>query len=184
MPPALDGEFGFAASGTCLVTAGKRDAWIASGGTAARVFHTTNRGASWTVTDTPVVRSDAGGIFSLAVRDPETLVAVGGDFEKPNKSADTSAYSVDGGTTWLPGGDLDGYRSGSAFLPRTAATGSPSKGVVAVGPTGTNVSLDGGASWKSVRNGAFDAVECTGDGACWASGPEGRVALLDGLKKP
>ena len=184
MPPALGGEFGFAASGTCLVTKGSSDAWIASGGTAARVFHSTDRGESWTVTDTPVVRSEAGGIFSLAVRDRSTLVAVGGDFEKPNRSKHTSAYSDDGGTTWTEGGDLDGYRSGSAFLPRTAATGTPSNGVIAVGPTGTNVSLDGGVTWKGVRNGAFDAVECTGDGACWASGPEGRVALLDGLKHP
>jgi photosystem II stability/assembly factor-like uncharacterized protein len=183
MPAALDGEFGFAASGTCLVTAGKSDAWIASGGTAARVFHSTDRGATWTVTDTPVVRSDAGGIFSLAVRDTATLVAVGGDFEKPSKSADTAAYSEDGGATWASGGDLDGYRSGAAFLPRTAATGTPSNGVIAVGPTGTNVSLDGAVTWKKVRNGDFDAVECTGDGACWASGTDGRVGLLDGLKK-
>ena len=183
MPPALDGEFGFAASGTCVVTAGDDDAWIASGGAAARVFHTTDKGRTWSVVDTPLVRSDAGGIFSLAVRGLQKLVAVGGDFEKPNKSADTSAYSTDGGTTWHPGGDLDGYRSGSAFLPRTAATGTPSTGVIAVGPTGTNVSFDGGVTWKSVRNGAFDAVECTGDGACWASGSDGRVGLLDGLKK-
>jgi photosystem II stability/assembly factor-like uncharacterized protein len=184
MPPALDGEFGFAASGTCLVTAGKADAWIASGGAAARVFHTTDRGRTWTVTDTPIVRSDAGGIFSLAVRDTRTLVAVGGDFEKPTKSKHTSAYSDDGGATWTEGGELGGYRSGSAFLPPTAATGRPSNGVIAVGPTGTNVSFDGGVTWKNVRRGAFDAVECTGDGACWASGPDGRVALLDGLKKP
>jgi photosystem II stability/assembly factor-like uncharacterized protein len=183
MPPALDGEFGFAASGTCLVTAGKSDAWIASGGAAARVFHTTDRGRTWTVTDTPIVRSDAGGIFSLAVRDKSTLVAVGGDFEKPTKSKHTSAYSDDGGTTWTEGGDLGGYRSGSDFLPPTAATGRPSTGVIAVGPTGTNVSFDGGVTWKAVHRGAFDAVECTGDGACWASGPDGRVALLDGLKK-
>src|SRR4051812_12054263 len=39
MPAALDGEFAFAASGTCLVTAGDSDAWIATGGAAARVFH-------------------------------------------------------------------------------------------------------------------------------------------------
>ncbi len=181
MPPALDGEFGFAASGTCLVTAGKTDAWIAGGGAAARVFHTVDRGDTWSVTDTPVVRSDAGGIFSLAVRDPRTLVAVGGDFEKPNKSAHTSAYSHDGGATWTGGGDLDGYRSGSAFLPRTAATGSPSTGVIAVGPTGTNVSFDGGVTWGSVRRGAFDSVECTADGACWASGSDGRVGVLVGL---
>src|SRR3954453_8478096 len=39
MPSALDGEAGFAASGTCLVTTG-HDAWFASGGSSvARVFH-------------------------------------------------------------------------------------------------------------------------------------------------
>ncbi len=183
MPAALDGEFGFAASGTCLVTAGSSDAWIASGGAAARVFHTTDRGRTWSVTDTPLVRSDAGGIFSLAVRDTETLVAVGGDFEKPDRRRRTAAYSRDGGATWTRGGDLDGYRSGSAFLPSTSVTGSPSTGVVAVGPTGTDVSLDGGATWRPVRRGDFDAVECTGDGACWASGSDGRVGLLDGLKQ-
>src|SRR4028119_1971366 len=39
MPKAKDGEFGFAASGTCVETAGVKDAWIASGGTAARGVH-------------------------------------------------------------------------------------------------------------------------------------------------
>jgi photosystem II stability/assembly factor-like uncharacterized protein len=181
MPPALDGEFGFAASGTCLVTAGTSDAWIASGGAAARVYHSADRGRTWTVTDTPVVRSDAGGIFSLAVRDQRTLVAVGGDFEKPDKTQRTSAYSDDRGLTWQQGGDLHGYRSGAAFLPRTAQTGSPSQGVLAVGPTGTDVSYDGAVTWKRVDRGSLDAVECTADGACWGSGSDGRVAVLRGL---
>jgi photosystem II stability/assembly factor-like uncharacterized protein len=179
MPAALDGEFGFAASGTCAVTAGKADAWIAAGGAAARVFHSTDRGLTWTVVDTPVVRSDAGGIFSLAVRDRLSLVAVGGDFEKPTRSLHTSAYSRDGGTTWTEGGRLGGYRSGSSFLPPTGT--GPSTGVIAVGPTGTDVSPDGGASWSPVKRGAFDAVECTADGACWASGSDGRVGVLEGL---
>src|SRR4051794_4951473 len=179
MPSALDGEFGFAASGTCAVTAGESDAWIASGGTAARVFHSTDRGATWSVVDTPIVRSGAGGIFSLAVRDPLSLVAVGGDFEKPNRSLHTSAYSRDGGATWTEGGKLGGYRSGSSFLPRSGT--GPSTGVIAVGPTGTDVSQDGGATWAPVKRGAFDAVECTPDGACWASGPDGRVGVLVGL---
>ena len=103
MPAALDGEFGFAASGTCLVTAGKTDAWIASGGAAARVFHSDDRGVTWSVVDTPVVRSDAGGIFSLAVRDTRTLVAVGGDYERPDRRSRTSAYSHDAGATWADG---------------------------------------------------------------------------------
>ncbi len=182
MPAALDGEFGFAASGTCLVTAGHDDAWIAGGGTAARVFHTDDRGVTWSVVDTPVVRSDAGGIFSLAVRDTQTLVAVGGDYEKPDRRSHTSAYSHDSGATWANGGRLGGYRSGSAWLPRTEQD-EPSTGVIAVGPTGTDVSLDGGVSWSRVRRaGSLDSVECTRDGACWASGADGRVALLTGLQ--
>ncbi|WP_425276361.1 WD40/YVTN/BNR-like repeat-containing protein, partial [Streptomyces carpinensis] len=40
MPRAQDGEAGFAASGQCLVTAGPRDVWLATGGGAhARVLH-------------------------------------------------------------------------------------------------------------------------------------------------
>ena len=45
MPDAVEGEFGFAASGTCLVTAGRHDAYLASGGTASRVFHSARRRA-------------------------------------------------------------------------------------------------------------------------------------------
>lgn len=181
MPPALDGEFGFAASGTCLVTAGKSDAWIASGGTAARVFHTTDRGRTWTVAETPVVRGESAGIFSLAVRDRQTLVAVGGDFEREDRGRRTSAYSTDGGASWALGGKLGGYRSGAAYLPRTATTGSPSEGVVAVGPSGSEVSYDGGLTWQRIDRSSLDSVECTADGACWASGDLGRVAVLRGL---
>src|SRR5690348_16594380 len=39
-PPALANEGAFAASGTCLIVRGKREAWFATGGAkAARVFH-------------------------------------------------------------------------------------------------------------------------------------------------
>lgn len=40
MPDALPGEAGFAASGQCLVSAGSRDVWLATGGGAvSRVLH-------------------------------------------------------------------------------------------------------------------------------------------------
>jgi hypothetical protein len=50
-----------------------------------------------------------------------------------------------------------------------------------VGPTGTDVSYDGGLTWRSVDKGDLDSVECTPGGACWASGFAGRVAILRGL---
>jgi photosystem II stability/assembly factor-like uncharacterized protein len=66
MPPAADGEFGFAASGTCLVTAGARDAFLASGGAASRIFRSHDRGTTWTAVDSPIPPADAGGTFGLA----------------------------------------------------------------------------------------------------------------------
>ena len=81
MPAAKPGEFGFAASGTCLVTAGARQAWLASGGGAARIFHTYNRGRTWTVRASTIPGPEAGGVFSLSFRNPHRGLAVGGDLE-------------------------------------------------------------------------------------------------------
>lgn len=180
MPAALPGEFAFAASGTCLVTAGRSDAWIASGGGAtSRVLHSTDRGLTWSVTSTPVASAPAGGIFSLAVRGTDDLVAVGGDFTAPTVGADASATSTDAGATWAPGGALGGYRSGAAWLNQKQHGRAPGAGaVIAVGPTGTDLSRDAGRTWTAVDAGSLDSVECTRDGACWASGANGRVAVL------
>jgi photosystem II stability/assembly factor-like uncharacterized protein len=93
MPAALPGEFAFAASGTCLVTSGHRDAWFATGGGAqARVFHSRDGGRSWQVTATPVRSGEAAGIFSLAFRDPRAGVAIGGDFLLPDAAVDALAH--------------------------------------------------------------------------------------------
>ncbi|MGD9960990.1 oxidoreductase [Nocardioides sp.] len=172
MPDAVPGEFGFAASGTCLVTAGHRDAFLASGGAAARIFHTTNRGRTWSVADSTIPASDAGGVFSLALRNPRQGIAVGGDFLVPDNGVDMSAFTRSAGHRWHNGGDLGGYRSGVAWLPGTR------RGAVAVGPTGTDVTYNGGRSWRTFSDLDFDAVQCTRSGACWASGPAGAVARL------
>lgn len=184
MPAALTGEFAFAASGTCLVTSGSRDAWIASGGGAtSRVFHSTDKGRTWTVSSTTVASGAAAGIFSLAVR-PFTVtvpgastsgtavVAVGGDFTAPTGRAQIAAVSVDS-RRWLSSSVMPhGYRSGAAWLPGTVSS------LVAVGPTGSDVSTDAGLSWTSFDAGSFDTVQCAADGGCWASGAAGHVAVL------
>jgi photosystem II stability/assembly factor-like uncharacterized protein len=172
MPAAVDGEFGFAASGTCLVTAGGRDVWLASGGAASRVFHSHDRGHTWTVADSTIPAADAGGVFSMAFRNPRQGIAVGGDFTAPDNGADASAYSRDRGRTWTNGGDLSGYRSGVSWL-----SGAPHT-AVAVGPNGSDLTRDGGRTWTRFSDTGFDAVQCTKDGSCWASGTDGRVALL------
>jgi photosystem II stability/assembly factor-like uncharacterized protein len=171
MPSAVPGEFGFAASGTCLVTGGRRLAWIASGGSASRVFRTANRGRTWTVADSHIPASPAGGTFGLSFRSPSRGLAVGGDFTQPRRGADASAYSSDSGRSWLVGGDLGGYRSAVDWVP------GRSRVWVAVGTSGSDLTRDGGLSWSRIGRG-YDSVQCVRGGTCWASGSHGRVARL------
>ncbi|MFC7596429.1 WD40/YVTN/BNR-like repeat-containing protein [Terrabacter sp. GCM10028922] len=174
MPDALPGEFGFAASGTCLSTGVGGRTYLASGGVdPGRLFTSTDHGRTWTVADSPVAGGPSAGIFSVSFRDARRGVMVGGDFATPTGSVDNAAWTDDGGVTWSRSTtNPSGYRSGSAWVSGTART------VLAVGPSGSDVSADGGRSWSTFDGGSFDSVECTDDGACWASGEQGRVALL------
>ena len=139
MPKAKDGEFGFAASGTCVVTAGIKDAWIASGGTASRVFHSTDYGQTWTVAKTPIPpNADGGGVFSLAFRTAKIGIAVGGNFLEEDNGRRMSARTSDGGATWTRGGNVGGYRSGVAWVPFSHDRRSRSA------PTAPTISTDGG----------------------------------------
>jgi photosystem II stability/assembly factor-like uncharacterized protein len=172
MPDAVPGEFAFAASGTCIATAGVRDAWLGSGGAASRIFHSSDAGRTWTVTDAPIPATPAGGVFTLDFRDTRNGIATGGDFEVPDNGEDASGFTRDG-DTWIGGGDLSGYRSGVSWLNRWLPI------AIAVGPTGSDITFDGGRHWFAFDETNLDAVDCTSDFACWASGPDGVVAVLD-----
>lgn len=177
MPAARTGEFGFAASGTCIQSNDRGDLFFGTGGLdPARIFKSTNGGRSWSVQDSPVAGAEAGGIFSLSFGHGRGGVAVGGDFTDPTGANANAAYTRDGGRTWQAGTGLGGYRSGSSWLERGRG------GVLAVGPTGSDVSWDGGRTWTAFDDGSFDAVECVRD-ACWASGEQGRLGRLDYSRK-
>src|SRR5262245_904894 len=176
MPAALDGEFAFAASGSCLVTAdrGADVAWFATGGGAeSRIFRSTDRGLHWDVVATPMPAGPAAGIFSLAFRDPVHGLAVGGDFLNPLSAPDGALTSGDAGQSWQPANTQPGeYRSGSAWAPHSGRI------ALAVGPTGSDVSYDRGRTWTRFDSGSLDSVDCSPDGSCWGSGELGQIAKL------
>ncbi len=180
MPFAKEGEGAFAASGTCLVVQGERNAWFGTGGAAvARVFRSTDRGQSWTVHETPVAAGKpSAGIFSLAFHGPIHGIAVGGDYKEPERAANVIAKTSDGGLTWTTpkGPGPAGYRSAVCFVP---GTNKPM--AVAAGPTGSDLSRDEGETWVSLGKMGFHAVGFVGpiDGG-WGVGDDGTIARYEG----
>ncbi|WP_420711190.1 oxidoreductase [Streptomyces sp. NRRL S-337] len=176
MPPVQQGEAAFAASGQCLVSAGSHDAWIATGGAAtARVLHSADRGRTWSVTDAPIPAADpARGVFALAFRDRVHGLAVGGDFRADQPSPRAAAVSDDAGTTWTAAArPPQAYRSGVTWLPHSRRI------ALAVGPSGSDLTVDGGHTWHPFDTGSYDTVDCPPALGCWAAGEHGRIARLE-----
>ena len=173
MPAALTGEGAFAASNSALAVLGKSEAWIGTGGAGhGRVFHSSDGGLSWAVSDTPVAADNASsGIFSLTFANAKHGVAVGGDYQKPTASHDNIAETNDGGRTWkAAGGTL------TLFLSGVIAVG-PSRypRYDAIGPAGTADNHRG--IWSEGRNEqlrGFNAIAVGRDGT-WLAGSRGQI---------
>jgi hypothetical protein len=143
------------------------------------VYRSGTGGINWQVASTPV-RSGAPsrGIFSIAFADARRGIVVGGDYEQPHDTVANVALTNDGGATWrLSAGRPLGYRSAVAYMPRAGGLV-----VVAVGTSGSDVSVDGGETWARIDTVGFNTVafaDANGIGRSvvgWAVGPGGRVA--------
>lgn len=171
MPSAKEGEAAFAASGTCLITQGKSNAFIISGGNDARVFSSTDRGKNWAVANSPIVKNSQGsGIFGIAMIDAKSGLIVGGNYEKPNEKNNNLAFTHDGGKTWTSGDGIPGFRSGVAYVDK--------KTIVAVGSSGSDISFDGGKRWMNIDKLSYNAVAAKGKNFIWAVGDKGMVAKM------
>jgi photosystem II stability/assembly factor-like uncharacterized protein len=106
LPEALEGEGAFAASNRCIArvegaSAPDANVWFATGGKAARVFHSPDRGQTWEAFNTPILHGpDSAGIFSIAFRDAHHGVIAGGDYKHPDDDGPNLAFTEDGGKTW------------------------------------------------------------------------------------
>jgi photosystem II stability/assembly factor-like uncharacterized protein len=174
MPASLPGEGAFAASNTCLLIAGD-EIFFGTGGPAARVFHSADKGRTWTVSETPVAHGNASsGIFSLARRNKKEVVVVGGDYQIPARASAVAAYSLDNGKTWqLSEQQPGGYRSAVACVDHELC--------VVVGPNGEDVSLSKiSAAWKPTDSLNLNAVVILDLKKGWAVGPKGTIARYTG----
>lgn len=175
IPDALEGEGAFAASGTCVVSNGET-AWIGTGGLASRVLRSTDAGRSWKATPSSMIFGVATtGVYSVAFRDANHGVLVGGDYTSPDVAERNAAFTTDGGITWtsVAAASLPrGQRASVAWIPGRQDT------LITVGRTGTDYSRDGGRTWAALNDQGYYALSFTPNGEGWAVGADGRAARL------
>lgn len=197
-PDSKKGEAAFAASNSSLFLQWTYGTfWLATGGRGGsrvirRVLHGDDQFShyGYASAKVPVAQgSDSAGIFALAFR-PEPKVAlkslafavgiaVGGDYQKPDESAGTAAFTADGGKHWAASATLPhGYRSAVAY-------DTASKTWITVGINGTDVSTDDGRNWRAVKPNAT-LGESTDADRDWnaislpfAVGANGRIGRLE-----
>lgn len=178
LPAALAEEGAFAASGTNVAMAGADRLWV--GTSKSRVLRSVDGGRTWTPHLTPVAAGTATGIFSIAFRDPHTGVVVGGNYQREGEAVANAALTTDGGITWRepePGRGPSGYRSAVAWLPGSRPL------LLAVGPTGSDWSADGGRTWSPAGGAGYDALSIAPSGGVgWATGAGGRIARVSFLR--
>lgn len=170
LPDAEIGEAAFAASASSLI-ATKKGLIFGTGGSASNLYFYDFAVSSWHKLKTPMLQGEPSqGVFAIT-QTSAGLIAVGGDYTKlEDRDRHVFIYGegyFDSATT-----TPSGYRSGVAYRHKGKLT-------IAVGPSGSDFSKDGGRNWQNFSPIGFHAVKISGDqDAIWASGSDGRIGLL------
>jgi len=171
-PRSLATEGAFAASGTCVTVEGDRNVWFVTGGNAARVFRSTDRGNTWSATDAPIIHDSASsGIFSISFNGPRHGVIGGGDYQHPERQGTTLAYTEDSGITWNASGiQPQPYFSAVALDPQNG------RQLLAVGSTHAAYTDDvSNRNWKISWDLNLNAAVYIDPGEAIAVGPKGKI---------
>jgi len=173
LPPAIEGEGAFAASGTCITVQGDSNVWFATGGKAARVFRSRDRGKTWTVTETPIVHgNDSSGIFSIWFGDDKHGAVAGGDYRHPEQGGPNLAYTEDGGASWT----LSPLKPQAYFSAVGHMKPHGAHDLLAVGSAHAGFT-DGAKqkNWLIWLDTNLNAISFAGTDTAWAVGPQGTI---------
>ena len=187
-PVAQSGEACFAASGTSVLTVGKGNVFIGTGGAKkARVFRSEDYGRSCNVSETQINAGKTSGIFGLRFTSKNNGIAVGGDYVKTTDSTLNVLTTNDAGVTWKLQSMTKpaGLKECVAIYHKTNATWNgdtqiraDNYALVAVGPSGSSSSVDHGKTWRSIGKEPFHSVSFAGN-VGFAVGGKGLIAKID-----
>lgn len=172
-PALAEGEASFAASGTGIRCYAKDKVMISTGGVKSRLWNGQPNHGVWSAIDVPVVQGQpATGIYSFAIRS-KLLIAVGGDYTKPEASEKQSLRSTNFGESWTESSTpTRGYRECVEWIDNNR--------MLAVGPTGIDVSNDGGKNWRPLNDEkGYHVVRKARKGSLTlAAGAKGQIAII------
>jgi photosystem II stability/assembly factor-like uncharacterized protein len=168
LPVALPQEAAFAASGTCIGVDGKL-LQIVTGGGASRLLSWNNK--EWAYQPLPLLQGkDSQGAFSFA-SDGTTIVFVGGDYQLISRK-DSVVCIMRSATLNVPISSPAGFQSCVSWVDKAI--------FLSTGTSGTNISMDGGASWKVINDGSYNVCKRAKHGKrVLLAGDKGKIALFE-----
>jgi len=167
IPTAEKGEAFFASSGTNIRKLNKSEAVFVSGGLRSRLFTRDKK------IDLPILQgSETTGANSMAVKNKNCMIMVGGDFNAKNDTTKNCVITLNGGKSFLtPVIGPHGYRSCVEYLEK--------KNWICCGLNGVDYSTDEGQHWAWISKESFHAVRKAKKGnAVYLSGGGGRIGKL------
>ena len=172
LPKGMEGEGAFAASNTNVKVIGSKT-WIAT--TAGRIYFSPDKGESWKIQTTPIVKdAPMQGIYSIDFWDENLGIAIGGDYTEPRINNSNKAITEDGGKTWqlIADGQNPGYKSCVQFVPNSGGDE-----IVALGFTGISYSNDRGNTWRQFSDESFYTLRFLNDSVAYVAG-KNRISKL------
>ncbi|MBK7883598.1 MAG: oxidoreductase, partial [Chitinophagaceae bacterium] len=142
-PAADSGEACFASSGTNVRALNKQEAVFISGGLKSNLFLRDKK------IHLPIVQgTETTGANSIAVKNKNVFVVVGGDFMTKDSTAKNCFITKDAGKSWVaPITAPHGYRSCVEYINKT--------NWVCTGLNGVDYSTDDGVNWKWISTEGF-----------------------------
>ena len=177
MPPALTGEFIFAASGTNISFLNNPDYEYAfiTGGYVSTLYFVAREGKTSKGAPTPILQgTETRGANSFATDGQKMFYAIGGDYKAPSDYFDNFYYSKDCGGKWSTPvvGPPFGYRSCIRIINE--------KTLVACGPTGVDYAANGQREWKRASLEGFNVCMVSSPGKqVYLAGEKGKVGRLN-----
>ena len=166
--PIMDsGEACFASSGTNIRFLKNNNYYYITGGVRSRLFIKTK------TFSLPILQGqETTGANSIAIKNANKMIVVGGDFNVPVSTTKICYITDDGGKTWRsPGQGPYGYRSCIEYLDKNRW--------ITCGLNGVDFTLDDGKTWKPISAEGFNVCRKAKKGrSVFFAGANGKIGKL------